>query len=147
MTTVNHTRGGHLKTKCSSSISFRSTQVKPSKFIALLTDFGLQDAYVGVMKGVIACINPEAVVIDLCHHVAPQNVRQGAFLLASSFQHFPPGTIHVAVVDPTVGSNRRAVCVAAGDFFFVGAITVARWSLAIFNVTLPMYETWLPLGN
>lgn len=90
------------------------------KFITLLTDFGLSDAYVGVMKGVVASINPDARVIDLCHDIAPQDVRGAAFLLAAAYNYFPPGTIHVAVVDPTVGSARAALCVQAGDFFFIG---------------------------
>ena len=78
------------------------------------------DTYVGVMKGVIASINPEVRVIDLCHDVTPQNVREAAFLLSGSFDYFPPGTIHMAVVDPTVGSDRPAVCVKSGNHFFVG---------------------------
>jgi len=88
--------------------------------ITLLTDFGMRDTYVGVMKGVIASINPDARVIDLCHDVSPQDVREAAFLLSGSFDYFPPGTIHIAVVDPTVGSDRPAVCVQSGDYFFVG---------------------------
>ena len=93
---------------------------RPPRFISFLTDFGLTDAYVGVMKGVVASINPDARVIDICHDVAPQDVRAAAFLLASSYAYFPPGTIHVAVVDPTVGSSRAALCVQAGDYFFIG---------------------------
>ncbi len=88
--------------------------------ITLLTDFGTRDTYVGVMKGVIASINPEARVIDLCHDVSPQNVREAAFLLSGSFDYFPPGTIHIAVVDPTVGSDRPAICVQSGNHVFVG---------------------------
>ncbi|RJP19586.1 MAG: hypothetical protein C4520_12640 [Candidatus Abyssobacteria bacterium SURF_5] len=116
---MNPGRGGHLQRKCSSSSSFYRSE-RPGGVITLLTDFGLADAYVGVMKGVIAGINREASVIDLCHEVAPQNVHQAAFLLASSYVYFPGGAIHLAVVDPTVGGKRRAICVAAGDFFFVG---------------------------
>jgi hypothetical protein len=92
----------------------------PSGFITLLTDFGLEDAYVGVMKGVIAKINPRVNVIDLCHHVAPQNIKEAAFLLNSSYAFFPPGTIHLTVVDPTVGGKRRALCIAAGNYYFIG---------------------------
>ncbi len=113
-------RGGHLATRCSSSKSYGTSTANPSGFITLLTDFGVEDAYVGVMKGVIARINPKAIILDLCHQISPQNVREAAFLLATSYSYFPKGTIHVAVVDPTVGSSRRAICVAAGDFFFVG---------------------------
>jgi len=85
-----------------------------------MTDFGLTDTYVGVMKGVVAGINPEARVIDLCHDVAPQDVHGAAFLLACSFKYFPPGTVHVAVIDPTVGTRRRALCVQSGQYCFVG---------------------------
>ena len=95
------------------------TRRHPS-FITLLTDFGLTDAYVAVMKGVIASISPDATVIDLSHNVKPQDVRGAAFLLACSFAYFPPETIHVVVVDPTVGSGRRALCVQSGKHFFVG---------------------------
>lgn len=94
--------------------------VEPAKVITLLTDFGVTDTYVGVMKGVIAGINAEARIIDLCHELAPQDVFEAAFLLAGSFRYFPPGTIHVAVIDPTVGSGRRALCVQSGRYFFMG---------------------------
>jgi hypothetical protein len=117
---MNPERGGHLESKCASSISFREGVAPPSGCITLLTDFGLSDAYVGVMKGVISRINPRATVIDLCHQVIPQNIREAAFLLGASYSFFPPGAVHVAVVDPTVGGKRRALCVAAGNFIFVG---------------------------
>lgn len=109
-----------MESRCSSSKSFRSRPIIPSGHISLLTDFGFDDAYVGVMKGVIARINPRATVIDLCHQVPPQNIQRAAFLLLSSYAFFPPGSVHVAVVDPTVGGERRSLCVAAGEFFFVG---------------------------
>ena len=75
--------------------------------IALLTDFGLLDPYVGVMKAVISSINPLAVVVDITHGVEPQNVRHGGYLLWSAYSYFPRDTIFVAVVDPGVGSARR----------------------------------------
>jgi len=77
--------------------------------IVLMTDFGLHDPYVGIMKGVIAGIAPLAPVIDLTHHVSPQDIRQGAFLLETSAPCFPAGTIFVTVVDPGVGTARRAI--------------------------------------
>ena len=77
--------------------------------IILTTDFGLADPYAGVMKGVILKINPSATVIDLTHHIQPQNVQQAAFLLGTNHSFFPAGSIHVAVVDPGVGTSRRAV--------------------------------------
>lgn len=88
--------------------------------IALLTDFGLDDPYVGIMKGVIARLNPAATVLDLCHGVRPQNVREGAFLLATALPYFPPGTVFVAVVDPGVGTARRPLALATPAGFFVG---------------------------
>ena len=75
--------------------------------IVLTTDFGLSDAYVGMMKGVILSINPKASIIDLTHEVQPQNLQQGAFLLGTSHQYFPSQAIHVVVVDPGVGTDRR----------------------------------------
>lgn len=79
--------------------------------LALLTDFGLRDAYVGVMKGVIHAIAPRATVIDLSHEVPPQDERGGAFLLWSALPYFAPGTVFCCVVDPGVGGSRRAVAV------------------------------------
>jgi len=89
------------------------------RLITLTTDFGLEDAYVGVMKGVILGINPAASIVDLCHAVPPQDVRAAAFLLHTAWRYFPPGTIHVVVVDPGVGSQRRAIAVDVGAATFV----------------------------
>ena len=80
-----------------------------SQPIVLTTDFGLDDPYVGVMKGVIVGINPGARVIDLTHQIRPQNVAQAAFVLGTSYRFFSPGAIHVAVVDPGVGTARVAL--------------------------------------
>ncbi|MBX5489994.1 MAG: SAM-dependent chlorinase/fluorinase [Chloroflexi bacterium] len=90
-----------------------------STLITLTTDFGLQDHYVGVMKGVIAGIAPQARVIDLCHAVPPQDIARGAYILAASCRYFPAGTVHVAVVDPGVGSARRAIAVEAAGWRWV----------------------------
>ncbi len=87
--------------------------------ITLLTDFGLADAYVGAVKGVMLEINPQANLVDLTHDVPPQDVLQGAFLLGSAWSYFPPGTIHVAVVDPGVGTERRALLLEAHDHLFL----------------------------
>ncbi|MBC7256431.1 MAG: SAM-dependent chlorinase/fluorinase, partial [Chloroflexi bacterium] len=87
--------------------------------ITLLTDFGLRDGYVAAMKGVILSLAPEAVLVDISHDLPPQDVTAAAFVLASCWQFFPEGTIHLAVVDPGVGSNRRAVAVAAQGHSFV----------------------------
>lgn len=82
--------------------------------IALVTDFGYRDHYVGVMKGVIASIAPEASVIDITHGVAPQSIIGGAIALRESWKFFPPRTIFVAVVDPGVGTERRPIAVETG---------------------------------
>ena len=87
--------------------------------ITLTTDFGLEDGYVGTMKGVILGINPEAAIVDLSHQIAPQNVRQAAYVLAAACPHFPQGTIHVVVVDPGVGSERRAIALETPTAHFV----------------------------
>lgn len=94
--------------------------VTVSHIITLLTDFGTQDTYVGVMKGVIASICPQATVIDLTHEVPPQDIATGAFLLDVSVDYFPPGTVHVAVVDPGVGTDRKPTAIQTDRAFFVG---------------------------
>ena len=85
--------------------------------VTLLTDFGEADAYVGQMKGAILSVSPSATLVDLAHAISPQDVRAGAFLLWTAVAAFPPGSIHVAVVDPGVGSARRAIAAqsARGD--------------------------------
>jgi hypothetical protein len=88
--------------------------------ITLTTDFGLQDPYVAAMKGVILTISPEATIIDISHAVRPQAIEQGALLLASAWPYFPRGSIHVGVVDPGVGTERRAVAVQTPAATFVG---------------------------
>ena len=87
--------------------------------ITLLTDFGLDDEYVGVMKGVIAGIHKDARIVDITHQIGPQDVVHGAFILAASFSFFPRGSIHVAVVDPGVGSTRRILAVETGGHRFL----------------------------
>lgn len=88
--------------------------------ISLTTDFGACDHYVGVMKGIIAGINPSAVVIDITHGIEAYNIAEAAFKLHASYTYFPEGTIHVAVVDPGVGSARRAIAAEAAGYRFVG---------------------------
>ncbi len=99
--------------------------------IAILTDFGARDPSVGVMKGVMRTICPEAEFIDLSHEIAAQNLRQAAFTLLTSWRWFPPGTIFLVVVDPGVGSERRPLAVAAGEMLFVAPDNgVLSWALA-----------------
>jgi S-adenosyl-L-methionine hydrolase (adenosine-forming) len=88
--------------------------------ISLLTDFGTQDGFVGIMKGVILGINPTVHLVDLSHEVPPQDILAGALLLRSAAPFFPAQTIHVAVVDPGVGSTRRAILVETRHAFFIG---------------------------
>ena len=88
--------------------------------ITLTTDFGAGDHYAGVMKGVIAGINPSATVIDITHGIGAYNIAEAAFKLYASYSYFPEGTVHVAVVDPGVGSVRKAIAAGAGGYLFVG---------------------------
>jgi S-adenosylmethionine hydrolase len=91
-----------------------------SSIITLLTDFGLEDTYVGVMKGVIATIAPNIQIIDLTHAIPPQDVAAARFHLMNAYPVFPPGTVHVAVVDPGVGSQRQAIALQLAEGFLVG---------------------------
>lgn len=88
--------------------------------VALLTDFGLRDPYVGAMKGAILSVCPEATLVDVLHEVAAHDVFAGALALDATYRHFPDGTVFVAVVDPGVGSERRPLAVGAGRWVFVG---------------------------
>lgn len=88
--------------------------------ITLTTDFGYRDPFAAEMKGVILSINPQAVLVDFTHAVPPQDVREGAFIIGSSYKYFPKGTIHVVVVDPGVGSGRRPIIIEADGHYFVG---------------------------
>lgn len=88
--------------------------------ITLLTDFGAQDYFVGAMKGVILSLNPEATFVDITHEIPPQDIQAAAFNLLACYKDFPAGTIHLAVVDPGVGSDRGAILVECANQFFVG---------------------------
>ncbi len=87
--------------------------------ITLLSDFGMQDAYVGVMKGVIAAIAPGKSTCDLTHNIPPQDILAARFNLMMAYPHFPKGTVHLAVVDPGVGSSRRAIALQHSSGYFV----------------------------
>lgn len=88
--------------------------------ITLLTDFGTSDYFVGAMKGAILAVHPTAHIVDLTHDIPAFDIEAGAFTLAAATETFPAGTIHLAVVDPGVGSSRRPLIVAAGGHLFVG---------------------------
>ena len=91
-----------------------------NRIITLLSDFGLSDVYVGVMKGVIAHINPALTVVDLTHQIPPQSIAAARFSLMNAYRYFPTGTVHIAVVDPGVGSHRRGVSLQIDAGFLVG---------------------------
>jgi S-adenosylmethionine hydrolase len=88
--------------------------------ITLLTDFGLQDNYVASVKGIILGICPEARLVDITHLIPPQDIRAAAFVLSCTYADFPEGTIHLAVVDPGVGTSRRALVIESQRRFFIG---------------------------
>src|ERR1700686_1123824 len=94
--------------------------MKPSGIVTLLTDFGLDDAYVGAMKGAILGVHQKTTFAIRSHGVRPSAVPQGAFLLDSAWRSFPVGTVHVAVVDPGVGTDRKVIAFKAAVPFFVG---------------------------
>lgn len=91
-----------------------------TKMITLLTDFGLKDIYVAVMKGVIYQINPQINIVDLTHEIPPQNIAAGRFNLLNSYPYFPEKTVHIAVVDPEVGTQRRAIAIQFNNSYLVG---------------------------
>ena len=118
-----------------------------NRIITLTTDFGLSDGFVGVMKGVILGINPQATIVDITHDIAPQNIDQGAFVFANASKYFPPNAIHVVVVDPGVGSTRRPIALQAGETFFVApdngvlasAISSQRSVVRVVHLNRPEY--------
>lgn len=92
-----------------------------SRIITLTTDFGTSDVYVGVMKGVILNINPNAQIIDITHSVSPQDIQEASFTIRAAYRYFPKDTIHVVVVDPGVGSDRHPIVCYTDSNFFVCA--------------------------
>jgi S-adenosylmethionine hydrolase len=121
--------------------------------ISILTDFGLKDGNVGVMKGVIWGIAPDVQILDLSHDISPQNIQEAAFVLGRSAPYFPSGTIHLVVVDPGVGTERRPMAAQIGPYQFVGPdngvvtrlmdhATREGWSIEAVHINNPEY--WLP---
>jgi len=121
--------------------------------ISLMTDFGIKDGNVGVMKGVIWGISPEARISDLSHMVQPQNIREAALILARSAPYFPEQSVHVVVVDPGVGTARRPMAARIGSQYYVGPDngTISMllekagrvgWETEFVHLTNPEY--WLP---
>jgi S-adenosylmethionine hydrolase len=97
-----------------------ATRKRDRPIITLTTDFGTSDHFAGVLKGVILGICPDAAVVDISHEVRPFEISQGAFLIAQAYPYFPPKTVHVAIVDPGVGSARRPILVEAAGQYFIG---------------------------
>ncbi len=95
-------------------------KVNENPVIALLTDFNWHNWYLGVMKGVILGINPKVRIVDLCHEVSSNDVREGSFILVNSYKYFPKGTVFLCVVDPGVGGKRKNLIVKTERYFFVG---------------------------
>ncbi len=94
--------------------------MQASPLITLTSDFGLNDPFVGVMKGVILSINPQANIIDLTHGIASHNIREAAYVIGMNYGFFPDRSLHVVIVDPGVGSRRRHILVAADRYCFLG---------------------------
>ncbi|MCG8572284.1 MAG: SAM-dependent chlorinase/fluorinase [Spirochaetes bacterium] len=88
--------------------------------IVLLTDFGIIDPYVGIMKGVIKQIHPACEIIDLTHQIPAQSIQTGHFILENSYHHFPKNTVFCAVIDPGVGSKRKAIGIQTKNYYFIG---------------------------
>ena len=103
--------------------------MKPSGVITLTTDFGLSDPYVAMMKGVILSIHPSAVLVDLSHAIRAGSISQAARAVHETCAYFPAGTVHMAVVDPGVGSNRRPIALEGKGHFFVGPDNGIFWPL------------------
>ena len=92
----------------------------PPGIVTLITDFGWGGEYVGAMKGAILKVNDRCLVTDITHQISPQNILQAAHVLQNSYRFYPPGTVHVVVVDPGVGMERRAMALEKEGWFFVG---------------------------
>ena len=88
--------------------------------ITVITDFGIADTCVGTMKGVILSINSSCTIVDITHEIQPQDIRGACFALEAAYRYFPKGTIHLAIVDPGVGSSRRPLLIETEDYFFIG---------------------------
>lgn len=91
-----------------------------STIVTLTSDFGAKDSFAASMKGVILKINPDAQLVDITHEIGPQDIWEAAFSLKTAYSYFPKGTVHLAVVDPGVGSTRRAIIVVTESYYFVG---------------------------
>jgi S-adenosyl-L-methionine hydrolase (adenosine-forming) len=93
--------------------------MRPNGIITLTTDFGLTDSYVGSMRGVVLGIAPDVRLVDITHAIGPQDIQQATYILQTFYRYFPPGTVHLIIVDPGVGSQRRAIGVETPEAIFV----------------------------
>lgn len=124
--------------------------MNPEKIITLTTDFGYEDGYVGVVKGVILRICPEARTVDLSHEIQPWNISAASWIVSNSYSYFPKGTVHVAVVDPGVGSKRRFLLLEANGYYFIGPDNgifsgiLAKAETPVRAFELTQSEYWLP---
>ena len=116
------------------------------RIVTLTTDFGIKDHYVGAMKGVILSINPDALIIDITHQIPPQDTFSGAFTLRNFYRYFPQKTIHVAVIDPGVGSRRKPIALEADGYIFIGPdngvftlVYRESKSVKVFEISNPKY--------
>lgn len=109
-----------MKERSGEKSTDRRVSKSPDPLITLLTDFGTADYFVGAVKGVILSTNPDARIVDLTHEIPAHDIAAAAFTLLAAYESFPKNTVHVAVVDPGVGSSRRGIVVEAADQFFVG---------------------------
>ena len=114
--------------------------------VTLTTDYGTSDHLVGALKGVILSVNPEITIVDITHHVLAHDILDGALAIGQAFKYFPPRTVHVVVVDPGVGTERRPVLVAADQHYFVapdnGVLSVVyaqSEALAVWNIVSEHY--------
>lgn len=108
--------------------------------ISLTTDFGYQDEYVGVMKGVILSLNKRIPIVDLIHNIPPQDISQAAKIVSDNYKYFPIGTVHVAIVDPGVGSRRRILAIKADEHIFVGPDNGIFTPLLVNHNSLEIYS-------
>jgi S-adenosylmethionine hydrolase len=116
------------------------------RVVTLTTDFGIKDHYVGAMKGVMLSINPDILIVDITHQIPPQHILSGAVTLRNFYRYFPRGTIHVAVIDPGVGSGRKPIALEVDGYIFVGPdngiftfVCGESKSAKVFEISNPKY--------
>lgn len=109
-----------LQSPSGKSLTYDIDRREMKRIVTLTTDFGLKDPYVGAMKGAMLSVAPGMAIVDITHLIGPGNILEGAFIMLEACRYFPKGTVHVGVVDPGVGSERKPILVETEDYFFVG---------------------------